>query len=178
MIDLLEECQRQLEGVAIATTLLEADRGRLLVFEGITVLGFIVAYSEIAQLLVRWSADANALITDNQLSLRRAHAKAWNTYTVFLTDAAANHAEMVALGAIEEDLTGTRKIARGGVGDVDGVRAALLPLLPIQSAPRLEAVDMVAEIRLRTPELPSRVVDAFLSGAHDALIAKVLEEEP
>lgn len=79
---------------------------------------------------------------------------------------------------IEEDLTGTRKIARAGIGDVEQLRTALLPLLPIQSAPSLGAVDMPAEIRLRTTELPKRAIEAYLSGAHEASVIQVLEEEP
>ena len=45
---------------------------------------------------------------------------------------------------IEEDLTGTRKIARSGIRDSSDLRAALLPLLPLQSAPKLEAVDITS----------------------------------
>jgi hypothetical protein len=36
---------------------------------------------------------------------------------------------------------------------------------------------MLAEIRLRTTELPTRVVEAFLSGAQEASVLQVLEEE-
>jgi hypothetical protein len=42
----------------------------------------------------------------------------------------------------------------------------------------LEAVDMSAEIKLRTTELPRRVVDAFLSPrAQETSVAQILEEE-
>jgi hypothetical protein len=112
------------------------------------------------------------------MGFRRAQAKAWNAYSVFLATDPANYGEMVALNAIEEDLTGTRKIARAGIGDIEQLRAALLPMLPIQHAPILEPVDMPTEIRLRTSELPGRAVDAFLSGAQEPLIIQVLEEEP
>jgi hypothetical protein len=102
--------------------------------------------------------------------------KAWNAYAVLISAAEANYSESVVLSAIEENLVGVRKIARAGVRDVADVRDALLPLLPLQSAPKLEAVDMDAEIRLRTTELPSRAVDAFLSGAEEAVVIQVLEE--
>jgi hypothetical protein len=85
---------------------------------------------------------------------------------------------LVALNVIEEDLTGTWKIARAGIGDVEQLRAALLPLLPIQSAPSLGAVDMPAEIKLRTIELPERAIEAYLSRAQEASVIQVLEEEP
>jgi hypothetical protein len=37
---------------------------------------------------------------------------------------------------------------------------------------------MPAEIRLRTTELPERAIEAYLSGAHEASVIQVLEEEP
>lgn len=84
----------------------------------------------------------------------------------------------VSLGAIEEDLAGTRKIARAGVNDVANLHAAILPLLALQSAPRLDAVDITEEIRQRTTELPPRAVEAFLSSADEAVVIQVLEETP
>jgi hypothetical protein len=179
MIDLLEECRRLLSEAAIATGVIETNRGSAIAFEGTTVLGFIVVYNDPAHLLDRWGHDAAALIADNQLSLRRAQAKAWNTYMIFLAEAAASKSEQrVALSAIEEDLVGTRKVARVGIRTREDLRAALLPLLPIQNVPRLEAVNMVAEIDLRTTELPERMRQAFLSRVPEAVALHVLEEEP
>ena len=167
MIDLIEESERLLRTAALSTHLIETSRGTALAFEGTTILGFVMSYRECAELIEQWSADASALVAENQLSLRRAQDKAWNTYTVLLAAAEAGYGQRVALSAIEEDLTGTRK----------RLRAALLPLLPIQNAPQLDAVDMPSEIRLRTTELPKRIVDAFLSGAQEGSVAQILEEE-
>jgi hypothetical protein len=178
MIDLLEESRRLLNASNILTNVIDTARGKGLAFEGVTALGFIIPYPGAASLLESWSADAAALISEHQLSFRRAQAKAWNVYTVFLAADSANYGELVALNGIEEDLTGMRKIARAGIGDVEQLRAALLPLLPIQSAPSLAAVDMPAEIRLRTTELPERAIEAYLSKAQEASVIQVLEEEP
>lgn len=178
MIDLLDESRRLLNASNILTNVIETTGGKVLAFEDVTALGFIILYPGAASLLESWSADAAALISEHQLSFRRAQAKAWNAYTVFLTADSANYGELVALNVIEEDLTGTRKIARAGIGDVEQLRAALLPLLPIQITPSLEAVDMPAEIRLRTTELPERAIEAYLSRAQEASVIQVLEEEP
>lgn len=178
MIDVPEECRRLLGEAAITTGLIETSRGSALAFEGITVLGFIIVYHDPAHLLERWSDDAAALIAANQLSLRRAQAKAWNTYMIFLAETAVSKSEQqVAIAAIEEDLIGTRKIARVEIRTREDLRAALLPLLPIQNMPRLEAVNMVAEIDLRTTELSERMRQAFLSRVPEAVVAQVLEEE-
>jgi hypothetical protein len=110
--------------------------------------------------------------------LRRADRKAWNTYLVLVSERTGNYGENIMLGAIEEDLVGTRKIARAGITNAEDVQAALLPLLAIQGAPRLDPVDMPAEIRLRTSELPGMLVDAFLSGASNATLTQLLEAGP
>ena len=62
------------------------------------------------------------------------------------------------------------------MSDIGDVRDALELLLPVQSAPKLEAVDMTTEIRLRTTELTARSVDAFLSEAEESIVLSVLEE--
>jgi hypothetical protein len=177
MIDLLEESDRLLRTAEISTRLIETTRGKALAFEGATILGFVLGYADCAQLIEQWRNDAIALVAEYQLSLRRAQDKAWNTYTLFLAAAEANYGERVALSTIEEDLTGTRKLARAGIMDTEQLHAALLPLLPIQNAPHLEAVDMQSEIRLRTTELPTPTVDAFLSGAQEVSVVQILEED-
>jgi hypothetical protein len=177
-MDLLGEAQRILAESKYATAFVEASQDRALAFESTTVLGFAFAYDSPVQLLEHWNAESHAAIARNQLGLRRAQEKAWNVYIVLLARAAADYAMLAALNAIEEDLTGARKIARGGIEDTKDLRDALLPLLPIQNAPRLETVDMVTEIRLRTTELPPQVVKAFLSGATEASVSQVIEETP
>lgn len=177
MNQIRKSCQRMLGEAGIATEPVEMAGIEALVFEGVTVLGFIFIYPDAEQLLQRWTLDANELVSSYQFGLRRAESKAWNTYTVFLTGPRADLTEQLRLSVIEEDLAGTRKIARAGVGDdTEKLRAVLLPLLPIQNAPRLEAVDMRAEIRVRTSELPPDVVDAFLSEAPESSLVQMLEE--
>lgn len=149
--------------------------GDIILFESDTVLGFVLVFDDPNALLTNWqTASARALLA-NQFALRRAESKAWNAYLLFLAEAPGDYAQNIALGAIEEDLVGTRKIARAGIATKEDCRAALLPLLPVQNAPRLEAIDMAAEIRLRTSELPESLVDAYLAGAGEALMNQLLE---
>lgn len=147
-----------------------------LAFENATVLGFLFSYSSVAELLDSWESDANNAVTANQLALRRAGQKAWNTYTIFLSTGPADARGAAGLSAIEEDLGGTRKIARANVADTLDIRAALLPLLPLQAAPKLDSVDSPTEIRERSTELPQRAIDAFLSTADESVVLSVLEE--
>ena len=154
---------------------LQALDCRVVIFENATVLGFIFLYSDSSALFANWQNDSEQMLREAQFCLRQAGKKAWNTYTVFLADNQTSPDDAVMLQAIEEDLSGTRKIARTGVKDVDELRLALLPLLAIQNAPRLEPIDMTKEIRLRTSELPDDLVDGFIGDAPNAVMAQLLE---
>lgn len=150
----------------------------LLLFENDSVLGFLFGYPTVSNLMGSWASDADAIAAERRFQLRAAGQKAWNVYLVLLAEHSTTYAEVVALSLIEEDLSGMRKIARGNVSNSIAVREALLPLIAIQARPELPPVDMPAEIRLRTTELPQEAVDAFLSSAPDAVIAQSLEELP
>jgi hypothetical protein len=154
-----------------------ADRTAL-AFEDPTILGFVLAYDEPQQALSRWSVEAEVAIRQHQFALRRAAQKAWNTYVLILCSGSPNHAASVALSTIEEDLSGTRRLARAGITDIADLKAALLPLLPLQNAPTLEPVDVPAEIRQRATDVATAALDAFLSPAEDAVVMQVFEEQP
>jgi hypothetical protein len=147
-----------------------------LAFENTTVLGFVFTYDTASDLIAGWPKESARAVSDYQLALRRAGLKAWNTYIVLLASSPGSHVEQVALAAIEEDLSGTRKIARSGVQDMPDLQASLLVLLPLQAAPKLEAVDIPNEIRQRTTGIAAQAVDAFLSTADDSVVMNVVEQ--
>jgi hypothetical protein len=64
MIDLLEESHRLLNASNILTNVIDTPRGKVLAFEGVTALGFIIPYPDAAGLLKSWSANAAALISE------------------------------------------------------------------------------------------------------------------
>lgn len=154
---------------------LHARDCEVVIFENATVFGFIFFYSDSAALLANWRSDSEQVLREAQFSLRQAGEKAWNTYTVFLADNQSSPHDGINLQAIEENLVGTRKIARTGVKRIRELRLALLPLLSIQHAPRLEPIDMESEIRLRTSELPDDLVDGFIGDAPNLLMTQLLE---
>jgi hypothetical protein len=167
--------QEQLLGGGYAATTAEDMDESVVLFENDTILGFVLCFPDTATLLERWESSSQRVLQTAQFALRRAERKAWNAYLVLLAEGPGDYGENIMLDAVEENLVGTRKIARAGIANAEDVRAALLPLLAIQTAPRLDAVDMPAEIRLRTSELPNRLVDAFLSGASEVTLAQLLE---
>ena len=144
-------------------------------FENDTILGFVLHYVDPKTLIDSWYRDSAAVLLSAQFLLRRSETKAWNAYFVILADNPPDYGQSITIGSIEEDQVGTRKIARAGAAASEVLRSALLPLLPIQNAPRIEAVDMAGEVRLRTHELPSELIETFLSEAPDAALLQVLE---
>ena len=154
---------------------LHAGDCRIVLFENATVLGFVFFYSDSSTLFENWRTDSQRALREAQFSLRQAGEKAWNTYTVLLAETRTNPDDGVKLQAIEENLVGTRKIVRTGVKNIEELRLALLPLLGIQNAPRLEPIDMADEIRLRTTELPDELVDGFIGNAPNSVMIQLLE---
>ena len=154
---------------------METDEGAVTTFENNTVFGFVFYYPDAETLILEWRAFSSRVLDRAQFALRSAGEKAWNTYLVLLADQAAGYGPNTILGHIEEDLVGTRKIARAGVIAPTVRRNALMPLLAIQNAPSLEKVDMEREIRLRTSEFPAELVEGFLSEASDNVLLQMLE---
>jgi hypothetical protein len=177
VMDILESGEALLNATGFATSRFSSGDRKLVAFEGSNSLGFLFGYADADSLLSAWSVDIDWAISHYQFQLRKAGQKAWNAYAILLVAEPSDYSRSMRLSAIEEDLSGTRKIVRAGVANEDEVRAALLPLMEIQNSPVLPAVDITNEIRLRTTELPSRVVEAFLSDAEEAVVIQVLEEE-
>lgn len=148
-----------------------------LLFEDALVLGFLFNYSTTDDLLKHWDRDSNQAIREYQFVLRKAGQKAWNAYCVFLSPGEVDYENLAALTAVEENLEGTRKIVRSNIKTLADLLSALLPLLPLQTAPKLEAVDITEEIRIRSTELNQRILDAFFSKVDDSIVLQVLEED-
>jgi len=150
--------------------------GEVLIFEDDVYLGFVLAYATADDLIKNWQDDSRAVTARYSLALRRSGDKAWNVYLVLLASSPNSARTQTLLAEIEEDLVGTRKIVRVGVSSVAELKAAFLPLLRLQAPPKLEAVDMPSEIRLRASEVESKGIDAFLSSADESVVLQLLEE--
>ena len=171
MIEEKKYIQRALENANYSIFQNAGDNPNCLAFEDDTKFGFIFLYSKTASLLESWTNDSDSIIDKFKFQIRNSCEKSWNIYLVFLSLEKASEKERVQLSKIEEDLTGTRKIAQSVVPDEDGLRCGLLSLLEIQNPPVIEPVDIELEIRKRTTELPQKAIDAFFNNAQpDELI--------
>ena len=163
-----------LEEAEYSCSIVEAENGNCLAFENRVSFGFIHCYSDLGDLLRSWRAENEKTLSLFQFQIRSSGEKAWNAYSVFLAFERPDESAVALLARIEEDLSGTRKIARGVNADEDGIRQGLLPLLGIQNPPVLGVVDMVAEIRARSAGLPTKAVDAFLLDAPNSEVLRLM----
>ena len=177
MTDLLTLSERLLTASGYELMRLSGAETPSLAFESETILGFMHVYDTPVNLLACWPRDYENAIQRFSFAFRRAEEKAWNAYAVFLATADPDSKTAHALHAIEEDLSATRKIARAGLHTSEDVNAALLPLLPLQNAPRLEAVDISSEIRERAQDVPKAALDAFLDSRPEEDVIQLLEDE-
>lgn len=159
----------------IVSAIVDVDGIDAITFENDTVLGFAIVYRDFEALITSWHWDSDRLLSEYRFGLRRAERKAWNTYLVLLVTMNLTTQEEAVLGLIEEDLTGTRKIVRAVGLNAAGLAEAFLPLLPLQYAPRLAAVDTKEEIALRAVSLPKEIVATFLNHSPDTVVQKMLE---
>jgi len=177
MTDVYDQTMRKLQEASFDVSDVSIVGGRSAIFENDTVVGFALFYETAADLPQRWIADADALIATRRFQLKAAANKAWNTYVLFLATNRPSPSELVALSLIEEDLSGYRKIARAGCSNPADLNRALLPLVPVQSAPVLDAVDSKLEVRQRATEISPKILDAFLSEADEQIVLQMLEQE-
>ena len=177
MTTVYDEVMRKLQEASFDVADASVDHGRAAIFENDTILGFAFFYDTAADLVLSWAADADALIATRRFQLKAAGNKAWNTYVLLLAAQRLSPTEIVTLSLIEEDLAGYRKIARGSCSDSADLYRALLPLLPVQSAPILDAVDSKLEVRQRATEISPKILDAFLSEADEQIVLQMLEQE-
>ncbi|MEX2402408.1 MAG: hypothetical protein WD423_16675 [Rhodothermales bacterium] len=166
-MDPLTAAQTELSKVGYETWQ-EPDETDRVYFEDRSVFGMVTTYASVRDLIDGYEDRQNRFLRTNENALRSAsnQEKVWNAYTVHLavgdfSEADREHAEQEnKLFRIEENFRGTRKIARANVTDVEGVVAALLPLLPIQRKPKLAAEDYRKQLE---EELREEFDEAFLS---------------
>ena len=152
----------------------DAETNNCLAFENHASFGFLHIYEEIDGLMSNWKADSENAFSKFRFQIKSSGEKAWNAYSVFLAFEQPNAQHAALLARIEEDLSGTRKIARAVSTTYDKIRLGLLPLLRIQSLPVLEPVDIVAEIRTRAVGLPAKAVEAFLLRAPNSEVLRLM----
>ncbi len=146
-------------------------------FENSALIGFVYVFSSAEDLLERWEAAQTAALSRYGSALRAAGAKAWNVYSIFLTEDQAS-TQQRAVEQIEENFALTRKIARAGIRTHEDVERVLLPLTAVRAQPLLSDTDFEDRLRARLKDVSADVLTAFLGAVPAEDVAKILAEKP
>ena len=170
----VERCLRT-EGYRIQTS---AERPSTIYFEDYSLFGFCTVYESAGSLLEGWNRNQDEFLKKNAPFLRHADRKAWNCYTVHLTQARPTDAESQALFGIEEDFASTRKIARANLATEIDVQCALYPLIPIQNLLKMQTARSDLDIAQRFHDWPDAALKALLGdGTAEDITELLLEAE-
>jgi hypothetical protein len=142
-----------------------------------SVMGFIHAYPTAQALLDSWSKDQQMVLARHSAALRAAGQKAWNVYSIFLTQEPAPQAQRAA-DQIEEDFSLTRKIARTSVRTPEDIEKALLPLTSVRAQPLLGESKLEDRLRQKLKDLPESAVTAFFGPVPAEEVARILSARP
>ena len=125
------------------------------IFEDQSLLGFVCVCDSVQDILDKWQQVQDSFLSKSARLLSSDPLKAWNVYSVYLTEGNAPKDHQLDLIIIEEDLRGTRKIVGHGILTRTDLENALLPLLPIRQKVLLTTEDYLErlETRIEIPEL-------------------------
>jgi hypothetical protein len=175
-MNILEETRKIL---AAADYLLKdfLEHPNFLYFEDESLIGFVSIHESIESILVNWKKEQDFFLKSNARFLRTAPTKAWNVYSVFLTQDVGTGEARNSLFDIEEDFQGTRKIARSALISRADVVRALYPILPIQNLVNIMPEEPIERLRERI-ELPKKHLALLLGNKKAEEVAEFLIEEP
>lgn len=128
-MQLLHEAESVLRNAAFKTAH-DRHHENVVAFEDDVVVGFVAIHNDVGSIIERWRKQQDDFLARNATFLRRDPRKAWNVYSVFLTEAPSAERGW-DLFSIEADFNGTRKIARCGLLNRSDVVRALSSILPL-----------------------------------------------
>ncbi|WP_435655976.1 hypothetical protein [Brucella pituitosa] len=173
MMDIYIQSEILLRDAQYDTWTWTGPSGPVTCFENAALMGFVHVFDTADALLGSWEERQKLALARHATFLRSAGAKAWNVYSLFLTeDSDARRGREIE--RIEEDFSLTRKIARASIRTADDIEMALLPLLSIRSKPLLGAANFEMRLRTRLKEMSPDGVTAFLNEATPADVARIL----
>jgi hypothetical protein len=174
-MDIGNQTELLLRNAGYDTWALKLPQASVTCFESRSVAGFLFIFSSGTELLSEWESRQRFVLARFAPLLRNAGAKAWNIYSIFLAESAAA-LEQRLIAEIEENFSLTRKIARANLRTQDDIERALLPLRPIQSQPKIGAVDFEGRVREQLLLFRDPTTKAFFGTAEPASVAQMLEE--
>jgi hypothetical protein len=148
-----------------------------ILFEDEALFGFIAIAANVEDILETWEKSQDFFLARNATRLRAFPAKAWNAYSIFITNAVCAPELKSKILKIEEDFRGTRKIVQSEITSSDELYAALFPLLPIKNLVALKDFDSRPRLESRLSFLKPAELEALRKGDAAASIVDILLEE-
>jgi len=174
-MDLNYEAQKILDEAGYHTA--RSAEKEWLLFEDETLFGFISIATSVADIIATWEQSQDSFLARNAIQLRSFPAKAWNAYSIFITDAECPPARKTDILKIEEDFRGTRKIVQAEIASSDELYAALFPLLPIKNLVTLKDYDSLPRLESRLSFLKPNELAALRKGDAATSVIDILLEE-
>lgn len=176
MRDLLLDTRSVLESGSYRTQTPEG-RSDCLYFEDATILGAVYFCPSVQIMLANWEREQDSFLRSNTTRFSIDPLKAWNSYSIFLTDGVATSEQKTQLFAAEEDFRGTRKILRCSVESRSDIENAIASLLPLRRIVELSVEDIRERLmdRLKSTRAP---LHSLLTDATPSTIAQLLVNEP
>jgi hypothetical protein len=165
MTDMASTVQIVLEEAGYATWLVPIEDLAALCFEDDAAMGFVAVFENPLSLLQRWQTIEAQFLARHAPRFREAQEKAWNVYSVFLSQMPGSDDVLRQVRRLEENLEKTRKLAAGGLAGREEIVTALLPILPIQYRPRLEGEDLTDRLKKRIGSIAPAVTEVALDDA-------------
>ena len=128
---------------------MSSNNKNIFFFEDDCLMGFLSLYESVPLLISNWEKTQDDFLIENADSFLLDPNKAWNVYSIHITQEAASDDDLNKLKGIEENFRGTRKITLSGVKLKNDIKEALLPLLPIQSLISLSTFRDIDQLRKR-----------------------------
>ena len=163
MTDVLSTVQVVMQNANYRTWNIGGSRNPTVGFEDEATMGFVSVFDTPSQMIDSWRQTEATLLARYAAQFRASGDKAWNVYSVFVTEALASNEERREVRWIEEDLERTRKITATGVAARDEVTKALLPLLPIMAKPLLTPEDSTQRLLRRIEVISPSIRDVALN---------------
>lgn len=176
-MDIATQAEVLLRGAGYETWTWTGATPAVICFENAALIGFVHVFPTANDLLTRWQEAQTSALSRHGPALRAAGAKAWNVYSVFLTEEQTS-IQQRAVERIEEDFTLTRKIVRAGVRTQDDLERTLLPLTAIRAQPLISETDFEDRLRSRLKNVSPDVLTAFLGPIPAEEVARILEDKP
>jgi hypothetical protein len=143
-------------------------------FEDEIIVGFLHVFDTATSLISTWRGVELTYVGRHALQLRGSPEKAWNVYSVFLTEDRGTQLQSFEVDRIEEDLSSTRKIARLGVSSLPDLERALLPMLPLRALTSFAPADYEVQLRNRLSFLPENVLQALFAQRDAQEVARLM----